>query len=94
MPRYNYYGVKDGEAWHMATDYRPSYVHWFQPALFRESDLVWCQGTQGGVRLIHENWNLIGSKNFRKLGYITTNEKAMQEFTWVKLKARTLTFGK
>ena len=90
MSRYNYYGVKGDDAWHFVSHYRPTHMHWFAPALFRDSDLVWCQGARGGVRLIHEDWALRGGDNFRKLGYVTTNEEAMQEFAWVKLRAKTL----
>ena len=59
------------------------------PRLFNESDLVWCQGPQGGVRLVHQSfWHQISeSYEHRKIGYITRDETAMAEFAWIKLKA-------
>lgn len=90
MSRYNYYGVRGDDAWHIVSPYRPSHLHWIAPELIRNSDLIWCQGIQGGVRLVHQDWRLFRSGNFRKIGYMTTNEEAMREFAWVKLRAKTL----
>lgn len=90
MSRYNYYGIKGNDAWHIVSNYRPMHLHWVAPELIQNSDLIWCQGIQGGVRLIHKNWRVNMADNFRKLGYVTTDEKAMQEFAWVKLKAKTI----
>jgi len=60
---------------------------WF-PALNRlttVSDRVWKQGPKGGVRIIKAPWcDLV------PVGYITTNEKYMKEFFWVKMKAKEL----
>ena len=58
---------------------------WF-PVLNRlttVSDRVWKQGPQGGVKIIKAPWI-----NSWPVGYITTNEKYMQEFAWVKLRAK------
>lgn len=61
---------------------------WF-PVLNRlttVSDRVWKQGPKGGVKLIKSPW-----RDPWPMGYITTNEKYMREFAWVKLKAKELT---
>ena len=47
------------------------------------SDRVWKQGPRGGVKIIRAPWS-----SFYPLGYITTNEKYMREFTWVKIRAK------
>ena len=86
---YNYYGVKGDEVWHHKSDAGPRNLRWFVPKLFEESDKVWCQGPQGGVRLVHYNWALY-SDVFRKYGYITRDREAMKEFAWIKLKAKQL----
>lgn len=91
MKTYNYYGVKDDYVWHFQS---PTYHHtrYWQPRLFNESDLVWMQGPKGGVRLIHQSWGAVcknGGK-YRKGGYVTTDEKSMEEFFWIKLKAITV----
>jgi len=83
--RYHYYGVKGEESWHFSSNTRPNLIAWANQRLFVGSDLVWCQGSKGGVRLVFHNWAL---DSFRKYGYITQDEKAMQEFMWVKLKAK------
>lgn len=46
------------------------------------SKRVWIQGTRGKVRLRDGEYNI-----FR---YVTNDEKLMQEFMWVKLKAQPL----
>lgn len=49
------------------------------------SDRVWKQGPRGGVKIIKDpEWGMYPRS------YITTNEKWMKEFAWVKLKAKTL----
>lgn len=89
MGKYNYYGIKDGFTWHMPTEYR-HHKYWL-PKMFAHSDVVWCQGPFGGVRVVHQNFGAsIAEGRFRKIGYITTNTKEMEEFTWVKLKAKTI----
>jgi len=88
---YHYYGVKDNEVWHLASRTRPSMMSWWTPKIISESDVVWCQGLRGGVRLVHYNW--IKSDNaheFKKFGYITTDPEAMKEFAWAKLRARNI----
>lgn len=57
---------------------------WF-PSLNRlvtVSNRVWKQGPRGGVKLIKSRDCL------HPLSYITNNEKYMQEFFWIKLKAK------
>lgn len=59
---------------------------WF-PVLNRlmtVSDRVWKQGPKGGVKFVKHRWH----EGVWPIGYITTNEKYMQEFAWVKLKAK------
>ena len=46
------------------------------------SKRVWIQGPRGKVRLREDGYDV-----FR---YVTNNEKLMQEFMWVKLKAQPL----
>jgi hypothetical protein len=87
---YHYYGVKGEDAWHLASNTRPNLMSWYSPKLLAGSDLVWCQGLRGGVRLVHSNWMLGDPNTFRKYGYITTDHEAMKEFMWVKLRAREL----
>jgi len=57
---------------------------WF-PVLNRlitVSDRVWQQGPKGGVRIIKSrDW-------LYPMGYVTTDEKYMKEFSWVKLRAK------
>jgi hypothetical protein len=60
---------------------------WFPTAnrLITVSDRVWKQGPKGGVKIVKcRSWRLYPT------GYITTNEKYMREFAWVKLKAKTV----
>lgn len=47
------------------------------------SERVWKQGPRGGVKIIKDRcWGLY------PVGYITTNEKYMEQFAWVKLQAQ------
>ena len=59
---------------------------WF-PTLNRlttVSDRVWKQGPKGGVKIIKSrSWPY-------PLGYVTTDEKYMKEFAWVKLRAKAI----
>lgn len=87
--RYHYYGIKGEEAWHFASNCRPGMMNWFIPKLFEGSDIVWCQGLKGGVRIVYTDW-VKNAFEFRKYGYITTDPEAMKEFAWVKLRARDL----
>ena len=65
--------------------YVGGYTGW-QNRLAINSDRVWCQGPRGGVKIVKDRINYYGGV----YGYITTNKKAMKEFTWVKLSARAL----
>lgn len=47
------------------------------------SDKVWKQGPKGGVKIVKYPW-----WNSWPMGYITTNEKYMREFAWIKLRAK------
>lgn len=52
------------------------------------SHKIWRQGPKGGVRIIKdkENWA-------HRIGYVTTDEKIMKEFMWVKLQAQSFFKG-
>ena len=65
--------------------YVGGYTGW-QNRLAINSDRVWCQGPRGGVKIVKDRINYYGGV----YGYITTNKKAMKEFTWIKLSARPL----
>jgi hypothetical protein len=54
--------------------------------LITVSERVWKQGPRGGVKIIKSPWNQLWPA-----GYITNNEKYMQEFSWIKLQAKELT---
>lgn len=92
MKTYNYYGVKDDCVWHFQSESQYNNLRFYIPRLFSSSDLVWTQGPKGGVRLIHQSWNAVckNGGRYRKEGYVTTDEKAMTEFCWIKLKAVTI----
>ena len=87
--KYNYYGFKGDYVWHLAGQpFVPHNLIWFQPRLIKESEVVWCQGPRGGVRVVHINplqW-----ESPRQYGYIRPDTEAMKEFAWIKLKAQTL----
>lgn len=71
----------------VATDNR-SMGPWF-PVLNRLttlSDRVWKQGPRGGVKIVKHRWH----NGMWPIGYITTNEKYMREFAWIKLQAKEL----
>jgi hypothetical protein len=53
--------------------------------LITVSERVWKQGPRGGVKIIKSPWNQLWPA-----GYITNNEKYMQEFSWIKLQAKEL----
>jgi hypothetical protein len=53
--------------------------------LITVSERVWKQGPRGGVKIIKSPWNQLWPT-----GYITNNEKYMQEFSWIKLQAKEL----
>ena len=82
--RYHYYCVTKGnEVRHLTSNAPPRNTSWYHA----NYDIVWCQGPQGGVRLVHYNWSKFPDW-LRKYGYITRDEKAMQEFAWAKLQAK------
>jgi hypothetical protein len=89
MSKYHYYGVQGDYTWHLRSTHAPKVERWFQPQLFTNSDLIWCQGPKGGVRLVHFNW-MRNPSEFRKYGYITTHPESIKEFMWVKLRAKDL----
>ena len=47
------------------------------------SDKVWRQGPKGGVKIIKDR-----DAHYRHTQYVTTNEKLMKKFMWVKLQAQ------
>ena len=57
-----------------------------QSRLAMNSDRVWCQGPQGGVKIIKDRINYPGGM----YGYVTNNPLLMKDFAWVKLKAKNL----
>jgi hypothetical protein len=61
--------------------------HGGQSRLSYNSDRIWMQGPRGGVKIVKDRINYYGGFGY---GYITTNKKAMKEFTWIKLSARPL----
>jgi hypothetical protein len=49
------------------------------------SDRIWRQGPKGGVKIIKERTKYASSQ------YVTTDEKLMKKFMWVKLQAQPYT---
>ena len=68
--------------------YVGGYTGW-QNRLAINSDRVWCQGPRGGVKIVKDRITYPGGM----YGYITNNQKAMKDFTWIKLSARPLEMG-
>lgn len=60
---------------------------WFPrlQGMIRMSECVWKQGPKGGVKIVKFPWHRLWPT-----GYITTNEKYMKEFAWVKLRAKVI----
>lgn len=93
MSYYTYYcEVKDrireypAGVYKVATSQR-SIGPWF-PVLNRlitVSDRVWKQGPKGGVKIIKASLSDLWPR-----GYVTTDEKYMKEFAWIKLQAKTV----
>jgi hypothetical protein len=52
------------------------------------SDKVWRQGPKGGVKIVKDR-----ASRTHYVGYVTTNEKIMKDFMWVKLQAQPFTKG-
>ena len=65
--------------------YVGGYTGW-QNRLAHNSDRVWMQGPRGGVKIVKDRITYPSGM----YGYITNNNKAMKEFTWIKLSARPL----
>lgn len=51
------------------------------------SDKIWRQGPKGGVKIVKDRQTRPRSE------YVTTNEKLMREFMWVKLQAQSYIKG-
>lgn len=51
------------------------------------ADKVWRQGPKGGVKIMKDRHGWTGSH------YVTTDEKTMKKFMWVKLQAQPFTKG-
>ena len=51
--------------------------------LITVSDKVWRQGPKGGVKVIKD-------KTRRCMNYVTSDEKMMKKFIWIKLKAQSI----
>ena len=56
--------------------------------LIQHSDKIWRQGPMGGVKIVKDRNQWASSQ------YVTTDEKVMKEFMWVKLKAQAFAQGK
>ena len=52
------------------------------------SDKVWRQGPKGGVKIIKDR-----GATYHPAGYVTTDEKLMKKFMWVKLQAQSFNTG-
>lgn len=57
--------------------------------LIQHSDKIWRQGPKGGVSIAKDR-----NSRLRHNQYITSDEKIMKEFMWIKLKAQAFTQGK
>jgi len=86
--KYNYYGFKGNYAWHLATNENSLQMKWYKPKLFSQSEVVWCQGPRGGVRICHVDFNNWSGKY--QYGYIRQDSEAMKDFVWIKLRAKSL----
>jgi hypothetical protein len=78
-------------SWKAGTYYSAGWMNaWYggQSRLSYNSDRIWCQGPQGGVKIVKDRITYPGST----YGYVTKNEKLMKEFMWIKLKAKELRF--
>ncbi len=80
-----YFEVKNGnnliEPGVYSADNTNYYKHNVRPFI-QHSHRVWLQGPRGGVRIVKDtNW-------MSPVGYITTNKEYMEEFFWLKLRAK------
>lgn len=71
-----------------AEGYMGGFIGW-QNRLAWNSSRVWCQGPQGGVQVFGGAGTSI-ARAMRKYKYVTNNAELMQEFAWVKLRAKAL----
>jgi len=81
------------DSWKAGVYSSPGYMggYWGrQSRLSHNSDRIWCQGPRGGVKIVKDRINWYGGMYG---GYVTNNQKAMKEFSWVKLSARPLELG-
>lgn len=62
-------------------------TRWFPKlqGMIRMSERVWKQGPKGGVRIVKSRWPTMW-----RTGYVTNDEKYMEQFLWVKLQAKEL----
>ena len=74
------------DSWKAGVYSSPGYMAAWQSRLSYNSDRIWCQGPQGGVKMVKDRTTWL-------YGYITNNKTAMKKFTWVKLSARPLGIG-
>jgi hypothetical protein len=51
--------------------------------LITVSDKVWRQGPKGGVKIVKDR-----TRNY--MNYVTSDEKMMKKFIWIKLKAQSI----
>jgi hypothetical protein len=75
------------DSWKAGVYSSPGYMgawHGGQSRLSYNSDRIWCQGPQGGVKMVKDRTRLAS------FGYVTNNAAMMKKFTWVKLRARSL----
>jgi hypothetical protein len=75
-------------SWKAGTYYSKGYMGaWYggQSRLSYACDRIWCQGPQGGVKIVKDRMNGV-------YGYVTKNEQVIKEFMWIKLKAKELRF--
>jgi hypothetical protein len=77
------------DSWKAGVYSSPGYMgawHGGQSRLSYNSDRIWCQGPQGGVKIVKDRTTWL-------YGYVTKNKTAMKKFTWIKLSARPLELG-
>jgi len=70
-----------------AQGYMHGFIGW-QNRLAWNSSRLWCQGPQGGVQVFRAGTRI--ARAIRKYKYVTNNAKLMQEFAWIKLRAKAL----
>jgi len=91
VDNYTYYC----EVTYNRADIRPGIYYFIAPKtrtlgwnrLVTLSDRVWQQGPKGGVKIVKNR------EVFATTQYVTTNEKLMKKFMWVKLQAQSFNKG-